>query len=210
MKHHRIWTEAPTKPGEYRELIAVTGNEYGDILLTLDGGEVWQFTPNKKQKNHPVKPESIGGVFYGKDPCGPLPGGETEEELVTHVWPFSIQLDPRSKDFQVSEIRGNVRILPAPEPVAATAESVGKDKPIKTKPPKRSRGPEVVARAAEAHRIIPQKNLFLIFEIFDSKSGSASRRYQLTADQCNREQLGKPGKQVKPHHIRYLIDNRTP
>ncbi len=45
MKHHRIWTNPPDGPGTWRELHRIKRNEYGDILLTLDGGEVWQFTP---------------------------------------------------------------------------------------------------------------------------------------------------------------------
>lgn len=55
----RIWTNYGP-----RELHAISRNDYGDILLTLDGGEVWQFTPGNPR--NPVLPrvyevESIGG-----------------------------------------------------------------------------------------------------------------------------------------------------
>lgn len=41
----RIWTGTGRGGGEWRELHKVGQNDNGDILLTLDGGEVWQFTP---------------------------------------------------------------------------------------------------------------------------------------------------------------------
>ena len=43
--NHRFWSST-TK--ENREILNMTKNEYGDFVFTLDGGEVWQFTPHQK------------------------------------------------------------------------------------------------------------------------------------------------------------------
>lgn len=40
----RFWS-SETK--EYRELLKVETNAHGDIVMTLDGGEVWQYTPHQ-------------------------------------------------------------------------------------------------------------------------------------------------------------------
>ena len=45
-KSCRIKTGTGGGVAHWRELHKVGRNDHGDILLTLDGGEVWQFTPN--------------------------------------------------------------------------------------------------------------------------------------------------------------------
>ena len=111
----RIWTNYGP-----RELHHTSRNDYGDILLTLDGGEVWQFTPGNPR--NPVLPsvdevESIGGRI-----------------------PFDSIANPTKIGFiglknPARDLCGNFRILP-PQSKAA------KDEPAPRKPPPNPKGRE--------------------------------------------------------------------
>lgn len=108
--NHRIWTGGDRK--EWRELLAIARNDYGDILLTLDGGEVWQFTPQQKDVPTP-DPARIDIVGHGVN--------SKTGELTTLA--FLILKDPK-KDYT-----GNLRIVPAPTPA-----QIGADKPTEILP----------------------------------------------------------------------------
>ena len=59
-KTTRIWTiPTPGRPsgGTWRELQSIARNEHGDILLTLDGGDVWQFSPKDIGEKTPLMDE---------------------------------------------------------------------------------------------------------------------------------------------------------
>jgi hypothetical protein len=63
---HRIWTNG-RELSEWRELHAITRNEYGDIVFELDGGELWQFTPGTGQALDIPPPERVHILGYGRD-----------------------------------------------------------------------------------------------------------------------------------------------
>lgn len=104
----RIWTTFDNG-GEYagaqRELYKLTRNEYGDFLFTLDGGEVWQFTPQGKLETPPTV-ENVAQVGIGQDsktgkPC--------------HIIAFLVLKNKQS-------CTGNIRILPRETTAGGQAE----------------------------------------------------------------------------------------
>ncbi len=65
----RIATYEPDKGHAPRELENVSRNEFGDIVLTLDGGEVWQFTPHSSTMEKRIAMLTVANVKnVGKSP----------------------------------------------------------------------------------------------------------------------------------------------
>lgn len=91
--HYRIWT---SDKKEVRELLEVGRNGYGDILLTLDSGEIWQFTPHQIMRETPTAAR-VEQVGRGRDSVTKL-----ETEIA-----FLILRDPPQT------FTGNLRIMPA-------------------------------------------------------------------------------------------------
>ena len=123
----RIWTTF-SAGGEYagawRELHEIKRNERGDFLFALDGGEVWQFTPNKPMKQTPNVAE-VDLLGIGKDsktgkPCS--------------IIAFMVLKNPK-RDFT-----GNLRILP---PVSEAVRALaGETKHPAPSPNPKGRKPE--------------------------------------------------------------------
>jgi len=97
----RFWA---TVGNEHREIVSVTRNEYGDIILALDGGEVWRFTPRNPKIETPP-PERIAVAGRMRDS---RTGAETSLAVV-------VLKDPKET------IHGNLKVIPAPVAAANTA-----------------------------------------------------------------------------------------
>lgn len=90
----RIWTTGATV-NEWRELCSIGSNEFGDVLLTLDGGEVWQFTPHKPLENTPrIDEVTHAGIMR-----------DSKTNIPTSL-AYMILQEPRR------ELHGNIRVLP--------------------------------------------------------------------------------------------------
>jgi len=76
--------------------LEVGQNDYGDILLTLDGGEIWQFTPHQIMRETPTAAR-VEQVGRGRDSVTKL-----ETEIA-----FLILRNPKQT------FTGNLRVLPA-------------------------------------------------------------------------------------------------
>jgi len=90
----RFWS-SETK--EWRELIAIKKNGYGDIVLTLDGGEVWQYTPHQ-EKTPLFERERLKLCGRGVISSGPKVGQKP-------LYCFLILKDPEEK------FTGNLKII---------------------------------------------------------------------------------------------------
>lgn len=90
MKTKRIWTGT-----EWRELHRVGRSEQGDMLLMLDGGDVWQFTP----RDPSVKTPSMGRIEHASCMRDSKTGAETPLAVIVLEKPHE-------------EIRGNLRKRP--------------------------------------------------------------------------------------------------
>lgn len=91
----RFWS---TETMEHREIVAVAANDYGDILLTLDGGEVWSFTPRT-----PTPPPDAARVKLA---------GHMRHSVTKALTPNAIILLRAPEE----KIGGNLKIVPAPSP----------------------------------------------------------------------------------------------
>ncbi len=106
MTYHRIWTNPPEGPGVKRELHRIVRNQYGDIVLILDGGDLWQFTPHKADTETPIV-DRVSQIGYSRFVTGPLTG---------QIAPIVILHLKNPKEI----INGNLRIIrpaaiPAPK-----------------------------------------------------------------------------------------------
>lgn len=64
---NRIWTCAKNKADNcWRELKSVVRNTFGDIVLTLDAGEIWQFTPHKPVDAFAVSRVKQAGYMHNR------------------------------------------------------------------------------------------------------------------------------------------------
>jgi len=64
---HRIEVYTQQAGNTFRELHDITKNEYGDILLTIDGGEQINFTPQPGFKGATIpKLETVKAVAQGR------------------------------------------------------------------------------------------------------------------------------------------------
>jgi nucleoside phosphorylase len=105
-KAKRIWT------GDvHRELYEIVRNEWDDILLALDGGEIWQFTPRDKNVETPYCDE-VENVSIMRD-------SKTGQPSFIACMILS---NPRRTLF------GNVRKFPAPAALAAAASHTQREK----------------------------------------------------------------------------------
>lgn len=93
--HPRFWS---TETLEHREIVAVAANDYGDILLTLDGGEVWRFTPHT-----PTPPPDAKRVKLA---------GHMRHSVTKALAPNAIIMLRAPEE----KIGGNLKIIPAPSP----------------------------------------------------------------------------------------------
>lgn len=97
--HPRFWS---TETLEHREIVAVAANDYGDIVLTLDGGEVWRFTPHT-----PTPPPDAKRVKLA---------GHMRHSVTKALAPNAIIMLRAPEE----KIGGNLKIIPAPQPKGAT------------------------------------------------------------------------------------------
>lgn len=107
-KNHRFWSSTTL---EHREILNLTTNEYGDFIFTLDGGEIWQFTPHHDIKIDDIEIERIHVMGRGKDCKTGAPS----------IISFLTLKNPKTS------YTGNIRILsqqpiPKPEPEAKPAK----------------------------------------------------------------------------------------
>jgi len=92
---HRIWR---CDTCEYRELLSVTRNEYKDVVLTLDGGEVLQFTPRNDMPTPPLERIELAGR-----------GRDSKTKELSEV-AFIVLKNPRES------FTGNIRVFTAARP----------------------------------------------------------------------------------------------
>lgn len=105
-KNHRFWSFTTN---EQREILNMTTNEYGDFVFTLDGGEIWQFTPHQDKQIDVLEIDRIEGLGRGHDSKTGAPSPMS----------FLVLKNPKKT------YTGNIRVLPRP-PIETPPNSTDK------------------------------------------------------------------------------------